>query len=176
MEATAPWWGTAVLTLAGSALGVLATIGVSLLNRRTEQRRLSRAERQQAYFALLAAADLVWRLRAWPLRPEAPDAALAGLREAVVRVDFFADAKVADAAGGLFAAADEVVRLIKETRRESTPGRNDEVDLRFREEVETSRRTLREKTNQFVAAARRSLEIPGRYQPLSLDAGGGEGI
>ncbi|NUR96410.1 MAG: hypothetical protein HOV67_14265 [Kribbellaceae bacterium] len=159
-----------MIALAASVFTVLLGSGVAVWRERVVRRRLDRDRKLEVYGELHEAAADIWRHPVWPADdPRALNNLYAGFRTFVNRAAFVVAPQVSEELIQLSGAVQRHVLLIAEIRVSSSPGRQNAVDVRFRGELDESRESLVSRTDQFVVAARRELEVSGRYVPLRAD-------
>jgi hypothetical protein len=164
-----PWWGPSLLALGGTLLGAVATLSISLLNRRTERRRLARDEKVAAYPELLAAATRLADLAVWPAGDD-PHGQLADIERLVARIAFFAPPKVGGRLAPVLHAATDLATLVSHIRAASEPGHGGRIDQRLAPQHATAVEQLRQATTAFTTAARADLEINTPYTPVDTDS------
>lgn len=111
MSSAVPWWGSGLFTLCGAILGALATLSLGLLNRRTERRRLSRAEKVASYPELARAAGQLAELAVWPV-DEDPRAMYREVDGLARRIAFIGPAQVNATLGPVVVAAGKLAEVV----------------------------------------------------------------
>ncbi|MEC3978867.1 hypothetical protein [Amycolatopsis sp. H20-H5] len=163
---SSPWWGPSVFALAGVLIGALATVGLGLLNRRSERRRLSRDQKSRCYPELLRLATELRRLPVWPVEAGDPRDRLDDLQSLALEAGFYGTAEVNTAMSTLLGAAQEFAAMITFLRAESSPGHRNKLDQRFAERHGTATGELTSAMTAFATAGRHDLEIAGSFQPV----------
>jgi hypothetical protein len=166
MTSTAPWWGGPLIAFGGTVFGLVITAVTTMLNRRTERRRLSRDGKATAYPAVHAAAGKLARLRVWPADTGDPAELVEQLHDLGTETAFISPPQVNEAIGKLLAAAQAHRDVIIAIRRDTTPGHGDSIDRRVAENHRKSAESLRTALEEFAGTARRDLEIRGTFVPI----------
>ncbi|WP_280235507.1 hypothetical protein [Nocardia cyriacigeorgica] len=166
MGSTAPWWGTSIIALGGSAFGVVVASLLTLLSNRTQRLRLSRDDKLDVYPRLAGAGRALANIPVWPSEPETLNREWNSVLELAEQVAFLGSARVNAAVETLLAAAKNHRSVIADIRRDSAPGHRDSIDRRFQSNYVTSVTGLRDAIDDFVRAGRKELEIRGTYRPI----------
>ncbi|MCE7002330.1 hypothetical protein LWC34_05720 [Kibdelosporangium philippinense] len=166
MTSTVPWWATALIGIVGTLLGGVVPLSLGLLNRRSERRRLSRAEKLEFYPALIRSANTLARLDIWPAETGDPKELHAAVEEAAENVAFIAPALVTERAIKVLDAARGLADTISAIRSETRPGHSNKVDQRYVQRLTTAVDALRDAVRDFGTASRRDIEIATPYLPL----------
>jgi hypothetical protein len=128
-------------------------LSLGLLNRRTERRRLARAEKTAIYPELVEVASRLSDLPVWPGDRE-PAEHLRQIEVLVSRVAFLGPRGVAVTLGPVLDAARELAGIVRRIRTESVPGHRDQVDQRLAPLHRANVIDLRHAVNTFATAAR----------------------
>lgn len=166
---TAPWWGSGLFTLGGGLLATMATLTLGILNRRTERRRLTRAEKVTAYPDLLVSITRLAELAVWPAAEDPRDRA-AEIERLVDHIAFFAPASVSATLGPVLASTRELADLVTQIRTNSSPGHGDRIDQRLAPRHRDTVNRLRQAAAEFATAARADLEINTPYTPIDTQS------
>ncbi|MFD7160435.1 hypothetical protein ACFV9C_38000 [Kribbella sp. NPDC059898] len=155
-----------MIALLASVFTVLLGSAVAVWRERTVRRRLDRDRKLEVYGEVHDAAAEIWRVRVWPAVPGDLEQLYSGFRLYVNRAAFVVAPQVAEDLVQLSGAVKQHLALVAEIRVTSSPGRQDAVDVRFREAFDGSRKSLAARMDRFVVAARGELEVSGRYVPV----------
>ncbi|WP_344315559.1 hypothetical protein [Fodinicola feengrottensis] len=145
--------------MAGSAIVTLASQSNIMVNRKTERRRLSRADKTDLYPQLIHLTEKMIQAPVWPDGLGDHLALAEEIHATASKVRFFAPKVVDGKADSVRVAAQELATSIGDIRANSRPGHHNTIDQRFAEPYHAAVDTLTAAVTDFTQAAKKDLEI-----------------
>lgn len=155
---SSPWWASGLFAVVGGLVTAAVTVALTIANRRTERRRLSRDQKVKAYPALLHAANRLTKLPVWPAQAGDPHELLDDVNRIAQDLRVFAPA-ARESVTALLAAGETLATTITTIRTQSKPAHGDLIDQREITAHRAAVEELQSAGERVLAIAQVDLEV-----------------
>lgn len=161
MTSPGPWWGSALITLAGVVSGAILSQIFGYFQGRRERRQQSDSRRRELYEECHSLVGRLLRVPVWPAVPSAtpqPVRALAdALDDTATRIPLYTDMPARQRARQLATAATHFVDTVEAVRANTDRRDHGAIHPTARGQYEEAGDRLEAELRAFTAAARRQL-------------------